>query len=89
MATDTLKQLLTVVKVINVKDNHKIMNLQSQSQSDRHLAFHPTGIIIAEEPELVKKVNGIINAMDEESEACWKIAWHPDGRAFAAQTPTR
>ncbi|RPA89788.1 hypothetical protein L873DRAFT_1795890 [Choiromyces venosus 120613-1] len=46
-------------------------------------------VVFAEELELVKKMNGIINAMDEESEACSKVAWHPDGRAFAAQTPTR
>ncbi|RPB00040.1 WD40 repeat-like protein [Choiromyces venosus 120613-1] len=94
----------TVVKVVNVEDNHKIMNLRSQSQSVKHVSFHPTGNYLAvscvdgviyiyslstEEPELVKKVDGIIKAMDAESEACSKVAWHPDGRAFAAQTPTR
>ncbi|PWW74830.1 WD40 repeat-like protein [Tuber magnatum] len=94
----------TVVKVVNVEDNRKIMNLRSQPQSVKHVAFHPTGNYLAvscvdgviyiyslstEEPELVKKVDGIIKAVDAESEVCSKAAWHPDGRAFAAQTPTR
>ncbi|KAL7270941.1 DNA polymerase alpha accessory factor Mcl1 [Rhizina undulata] len=94
----------TVVKVVNTEDNRTIMNLRSQSNSAKHVTFHPTGNYLAvsgtdgaiyiyslssEEPEMVKKVDGIIKAVDGESEASSKAVWHPDGRAFAAATATR
>lgn len=94
----------TVVKVVNVEDNHKVMTLRSQTNSAKHISFHPSGNYLAvsgtdgaiyiyslstEEPELVKKVDGIIKALEGDSETSSKVAWHPDGRAFLAQTATR
>lgn len=94
----------TIVKVVNIEDNHKIINLRSQSHSAKHVAFHPTGNYLAvscvdgaiyiyslssEEPEMVKKIDGIVRAVEAESEVCSKVAWHPDGRAFAAQNAMR
>lgn len=94
----------TVVKVVNLEDNQKVMILRGQKNSAKHVAFHPSGNYLAisgvdgtiyiyslstEEPELVKKIDGIISALKEDSESSSKVAWHPDGRAFLAQTPTR
>ncbi|KAI1124113.1 minichromosome loss protein [Nemania abortiva] len=42
-----------------------------------------------EDPELIRRVDGIIGTLDTESEISTEIAWHPDGRAFAVPTPTR
>lgn len=42
-----------------------------------------------DDPELIRRVDGVISARDIESEISSKIAWHPDGRAFAVPTPTR
>ena len=42
-----------------------------------------------EAPELVRRVKGLINNLDVESESSSRAIWHPDGRAFAAPTATR
>lgn len=42
-----------------------------------------------DDPELIRRVDGIIGTLDTESEISAEIAWHPDGRAFAVPTPTR
>ncbi|KAI1175712.1 minichromosome loss protein [Nemania sp. FL0916] len=42
-----------------------------------------------EDPELIRRVDGVIGALETESDISTKIAWHPDGRAFAVPTPTR
>lgn len=40
-------------------------------------------------PALIRKIDGIIGSLESEADASAKIAWHPDGRAFAVPTPTR
>ena len=70
----------------------------------KHLSFDPSGSYIAascvdgivyiyklntEEPELLRRVDGLIRNLDIESEASSRAVWHPDGRAFAAPTATR
>ncbi|KAI0534424.1 minichromosome loss protein [Xylaria digitata] len=42
-----------------------------------------------DDPELIRRVDGVIGTLDIESEISTEIAWHPDGRAFAVPTPTR
>ncbi|KAI1330784.1 minichromosome loss protein [Xylariaceae sp. FL0255] len=42
-----------------------------------------------DEPELVRRVDGIIGTLDTDSDISTAAAWHPDGRAFAVPTPTR
>lgn len=42
-----------------------------------------------EDPELIRRIDGVIGTLDTESEISTAIAWHPDGRAFAIPTPTR
>lgn len=94
----------TVVKVVNVETPSRTFTLRDQSNSNKHVTFHPSGNYLAvsstdgcvyvynlssEEPLLVKKVDGIIpRIQDPTSDASAKVAWCPDGRAFAAPTQT-
>lgn len=42
-----------------------------------------------EQPELVKKIDGLIRSLETEDESSSRVVWHPDGRAFATATGTR
>ncbi|KAJ2991643.1 hypothetical protein NUW58_g2446 [Xylaria curta] len=42
-----------------------------------------------DDPELIRRIDGVIGTLDTDSEISTAIAWHPDGRAFAVPTPTR
>lgn len=99
VATDEL-----TVKIVNVADNQKLLTLKEHGKPTKHLAYDLKGSMLAlsctdgviyvysltaDHPELIRKVDGIIGRMDSESEASCKVAWHPDGRAFAVPTPTR
>ncbi|KAI0124928.1 WD40-repeat-containing domain protein [Xylariales sp. AK1849] len=92
------------VKLVNTGDNSQIRHLKEHGKPTKHLMFDPKGATLtlsctdgviyvysltAEEPELIRKVDGIIGALDTESEVSSMVAWHPDGRAFAVPTPTR
>ncbi|KAF8544478.1 hypothetical protein BDD12DRAFT_772341 [Trichophaea hybrida] len=93
-----------VVKVVNIEDTTRVFLLRDQSNSNKHVSFHPSGNYIAisctdgviyvysltsEEPELIQKVDGIIKQVEANDEVSVKVAWCPDGRAFAAPTATR
>ncbi|KAI9885305.1 MAG: mitochondrial escape protein 2 [Watsoniomyces obsoletus] len=93
-----------VVKLVDVNDMTRVRYLREQSKPVKHLSFHPTGLFITiscadgvlyvyslskEEPELVKKVEGLIPSLETDTVASSKAVWHPDGRAFAAPTTTR
>ena len=82
----------------------RVLYLRDQPKSAKHLMFDPSGTYLAvscidgiiyiyslstEEPELLRKVDGIIQALEPDSEISSKAVWHPDGRAFAAPTATR
>ncbi|KAI1095442.1 WD40 repeat-like protein [Rostrohypoxylon terebratum] len=92
------------VKLVRTDDNTKIRHLKEHNKPTKHLSFDPKGTtatlactdgivyvysLTSDEPELIKKVDGIIGVLDTESETSSKISWHPDGRAFAVPTPTR
>ncbi|XDG02987.1 hypothetical protein ABKA04_002602 [Annulohypoxylon sp. FPYF3050] len=92
------------VKLVRTDDNTKIRHLKEHNKPTKHLSFDPKGStatlactdgivyvysLTSEEPELIKKVDGVIGVLDTESETSSKISWHPDGRAFAVPTPTR
>jgi len=92
------------VKIVNIQDMTKVRHLREHNRHTKHVAFDPEGSLVAlsctdgiiyiysltaEEPELIKKLDGVIGSLDSESEASAKVAWHPDGRAFAVPTPTR
>lgn len=42
-----------------------------------------------DEPRLFRKIDGIIARLENDALASSKAVWHPDGRTFAAPTPTR
>ncbi|OAA61039.1 chromosome segregation protein [Niveomyces insectorum RCEF 264] len=41
------------------------------------------------DPPLIRKIDGVISRLASDGAASAQVAWHPDGRAFAAATPTR
>ncbi|MCJ1432139.1 hypothetical protein MMC27_001495 [Xylographa pallens] len=92
------------VKIVNTRDSDRILFLRNQPKPTKHLSFHPSGSYLAasctdgivyiyslstEEPELERKVDGLIRALETDAEPSSKAIWHPDGRAFAAPTATR
>lgn len=89
---------------MDTEDMTNTMTLSEQRKSPKHLSFHPSGSHIAvsctdgtvyvyslstETPQLIKKVDGLIRALEADVEICASAVWHPDGRAFAAPTATR
>ena len=92
------------VKLVSIEDNTKLLTLKEHGKPTKHLSFDPKGSMLAlsctdgviyvysmtaEHPELIRKVDGVIGRAESESEASCRAVWHPDGRAFAAPTPTR
>lgn len=92
------------VKIVNTKDITRFWHLREHARAARNVSFDPSGNLIAvsctdgiiyvysltsDEPELIRKVDGIIASVDSESEVSTQVAWHPDGRAFAVPTPTK
>lgn len=92
------------VKIVNTQDITQVRHLRDHGRPARHVCFDPHARIAAlsctdgivyiytltsETPELIRKVDGIIGAVDGESTVSTKVAWHPDGRAFAVPMPTR
>ncbi|CAJ2511100.1 Uu.00g067250.m01.CDS01 [Anthostomella pinea] len=92
------------VKLVRVNQNTQIRHLKEHNKPTKHLVFDTKGETVAlsctdgvvyvydlasEEPELIRRVDSIIGVVDTESEISTKVAWHPDGRAFALPTPTR
>lgn len=92
------------VKVVNTRDMTRVMHLREQSRGVKHVSFDVTGSLLSvsctdgivyvyslssEQPQLVKRLDGVIKMLESDAEASAKVAWHPDGRAFAAPTSTR
>ncbi|KAI9716896.1 MAG: hypothetical protein M1812_005045 [Candelaria pacifica] len=93
-----------VVKVVNTEDMEKVLYLREQSKPVKHVSFHPSGSYLAvsctdgviyvysmstETPQLVRKVELLIQSLETDAEASSRVEWHPDGRAFAVPTATR
>lgn len=92
------------VKIVRTTDTSTVLYLRDQAKPVKHLKFDPSGSYIAlsctdglvyvysllgDEPELVRKIDGLIRSVETDSEVSSKVVWHPDGRAFAAPTATR
>ena len=92
------------MKIVNVEDNLRVLYLRDLPKPTKHLSFDPSGTYITasctdgivyiyslskEEPELLRKVDGLIGSLDVESEISSRAIWHPDGRAFGAPTATK
>lgn len=82
----------------------RVKYLREQAKGVKHIEYDPTGRFIAvsgsdgiiyiysdheTEPQLIKKIDGIIPRLETDSEATSRAAWHPDGLAFAAVEATR
>lgn len=82
----------------------KVIYLREHSKPAKHVSFHPSGSYIAvsctdgmiynyslstEEPEMLRRVDGVIRSLETDAEISSRAIWHPDGRAFAAPTATR
>jgi chromosome transmission fidelity protein 4 len=93
-----------IVRIVRTSDPSSVMYLRDQIKPTKHLAFDPSSKYIAlsctnglvyvyslenDEPELVKKIDGLIRIVETDSEVSAKVVWHPDGRAIAAPTATR
>ena len=93
-----------LVKIIRTNDTSAVMSLREQLKPVKHLSFDPSGKYIAlsctdglvyvysltnDEPELIRKIDGLIRTVETDDEISSKVVWHPDGRAFAAPTATR
>jgi len=92
------------VKLVRVDDSSQLRTLKDHQKPTKHLSFDPKGSLLAlsctdgvvyiysltaEHPELIRKVDAVIGRNETDSEASSVVAWHPDGRAFAAPMPTK
>lgn len=92
------------VRVLNMQDLTEVKYLREQQRPVKHVSFDISGTILAvsctdgqiymyslssEKPQLIKRVDGVIRMLETDSESSAQIAWHPDGRAFAAPTATK
>ena len=92
------------VKIVNIIDTYRVLYLRNLPKPVKHLSYDPSGTYLAasctdgivyiyslstEEPDLIRKVDGFIRSLETESNSSSRVAWHPDGRAFAAPTATR
>jgi chromosome transmission fidelity protein 4 len=93
-----------VVKVVSIEDPRTLKTLDEQRRPVKHLSFHPNGEMLAVSSsdgaiyiyslatsgiELVKRLDGLIPALDTEAEHSSHAIWHPGGRAISAPTATR
>ncbi|KAL2887016.1 Minichromosome loss protein 1 [Ceratocystis lukuohia] len=92
------------VKLVHTEDHSKTRILREHNRPAKHVSLDPRGTLAAvscqdgivymysltsEQPELLKKLDGMIGSIDGESSGSSQVAWHPDGRAFAVPSPTR
>lgn len=92
------------MKIVNIEDMTKVKYLREQAKGTKHVTFDPSGRYVAvsctdgmlyiysmesDEPELVRKLDGVIRRLEPEDEATSRVVWHPDGTAFASAEATR
>ncbi|OJJ44164.1 hypothetical protein ASPZODRAFT_72494 [Penicilliopsis zonata CBS 506.65] len=92
------------IKVVNVEDMTKVKYLRDQAKGAKHVTFDPTGryvlvsctdgflyiySMLEDEPQLLKKLDGVIRKLEADKEATSRAVWHPDGTAFATAEATR
>jgi chromosome transmission fidelity protein 4 len=92
------------VKIVNVEDMTKVRYLREQTKGAKHVTFDPSGryatvsctdgllyvySLVSDDPELVRKLDGVIRGLEAEDEATARAVWHPDGMAFASAQATR
>lgn len=90
--------------MVNTKDTAQIFYLREHPRPAKHVSFDISNNAIAvsctdgivyiysissEQPQLLKRADGLIKILESDSEASSEVIWHPDGRAFAVPTSTR
>lgn len=93
-----------VIKIVDTENLDHVLQIRELSRPAKHLTFDPSGNILTascsdgsvhfyslkeEQPELIRRIDALVRAIETDDEASAKVQWHPDGRAFAAPTPTR
>ncbi|KAL9050380.1 MAG: hypothetical protein Q9162_006660 [Coniocarpon cinnabarinum] len=93
-----------VIKIVDTENMQRLLQIGDLPKPAKHVAFNPSGDILTascadgvvyfysmkeEQPELIRKIDGLVRAVETDDEASVKAEWHPDGRAFAAATATR
>jgi chromosome transmission fidelity protein 4 len=92
------------VKVVHTGDMTRVMYLRDHTRPAKHVAFDTAGSILAlsctdgmiyiyslssAQPQLMKRIDGIISMLDSSSTSTASVAWHPDGQTFAVQNLKR
>ncbi|KAJ5364594.1 uncharacterized protein N7496_010307 [Penicillium cataractarum] len=92
------------VKVVKIEDMTQVKYLREQGKGTKHVTFDPNGRYVTvsgtdgilyvysltnEEPEVLRKLDGVIRKLEPDAEATAKAVWHPDGTAFAVAEATR
>lgn len=93
-----------VVRVVNTLDMTQVLYLREQSRPVKHVSFDQSGSTLAvscsdgivyvyslssAQPQLVKRLDGLVKMLETDVQESSKVIWHPDGRALAAPTATR
>lgn len=92
------------VKVVKIEDMTQVKYLREQGKGTKHVTFDPNGRYVTvsgtdgilyvysltnEEPEVLRKLDGVIRKLEPDAEATARAVWHPDGTAFAVAEATR
>ncbi|KAJ5693276.1 hypothetical protein N7462_002699 [Penicillium macrosclerotiorum] len=92
------------VKIVKIEDMTQVKYLREQGKGSKHVTFDPNGRYITvsgtdgilyvyslteEEPEIVRKLDGVIRKLEPDAEATARAVWHPDGTAFAVAEATK
>lgn len=92
------------VKIVKIDDMTQVKYLREQSKGTKHITFDPRGRYATvsgtdgilyiysmeqEEPQLVRKLDGVIRRLEPDAEPTSRAVWHPDGTAFAVAEATR
>lgn len=92
------------VKVVNTRDMSQVLYCRDQLGPVKSVSFDYSGSLLAvsctdgivyiysissEQPQLLKRIDGLIPMLESDVEASTKVYWHPDCRAFAAATASK
>lgn len=92
------------VKIVNTDDMSNVMFLRDHLRSIKQVSFDRSGSTLAasstdgiiyiysissEQPQLIKRIDGLIRMVQSDSEESIRAIWHPDGTAFAVPTTDR
>jgi chromosome transmission fidelity protein 4 len=90
--------------MVKIEDMTQVKYLREQSKGTKHVTFDPNGryatvsgtdgilyiySLHEEEPEMIRKLDGVIRRLEPDAEATSRAVWHPDGTAFASAEATR